>query len=44
MGFLSKLLKVIGKITDVLIRGRQAGLWDKGQGPDLNPKGKDNLK
>lgn len=44
MGFLSKLFKIIGKITDVLIKGRQAGLWDKGQGPDFSSKEKDNFK
>ena len=32
---LGKLRKVLGKLTDLLIKGRQAGLWDKGQGPDF---------
>lgn len=38
MGWLSKVLKVLGKLTDVLVKGRQAGLWDKGHGPNVgNP-------
>lgn len=41
MKWLSKVLKVIGKITDVLIKGREAGLWSEGQGPNVS-KGKPN--
>jgi hypothetical protein len=33
MGFLKGLLKVLGKLTDVLIKGRQAGLFNEKQGP-----------
>lgn len=32
---LGGIRKVLGKLTDLLIKGRQAGLWDKGQGPDF---------
>jgi hypothetical protein len=32
MGWLGKVLKVIGKITDVLIKGREAGLWTEKDG------------
>lgn len=32
---LGKIRKVLGKLTDLLIRGREAGLWDKGQGPNF---------
>jgi hypothetical protein len=42
MGFLLKLRKILGKIADVFIKGREAGLWDKGQGPDF--KSKDDIK
>lgn len=27
VGVLGKVVKVLGKITDVLIKGREAGLW-----------------
>jgi len=33
-----KIRLILGKITDVLIKGRAAGLWDKKQGPDIKPK------
>jgi hypothetical protein len=26
---------VLGRLTDVLLIGRQAGLWTKGKGPDI---------
>lgn len=32
--WLTKALKIVGKITDVLVRGRAAGLWDKKAGPN----------
>lgn len=34
-GWLTKALKIVGKITDVLIRGRAAGLWYKKAGPNV---------
>ena len=33
MKFLLALRKILGAITDALTKGRQAGLWDKKQGP-----------
>lgn len=27
--------KILGKIADVMIAGRNLGLWDKGKGPKL---------
>ena len=37
MSWLQKVLKVLGKVTDVLIRGRQAGLWTEKQTPGSSP-------
>lgn len=34
-GFIGKVFSVIGKITDVLVKGRQLGLWDKQAGPKI---------
>jgi hypothetical protein len=36
--WLLKIRTVIGKIADVLIAGRAAGLWSKDKGPDIKPK------
>lgn len=36
--WLLKLRKIIGKITDALVAGRAAGLWDKKDGPDIKTK------
>ena len=33
LGIIGKVRKIIGKLTDVLLKGREAGLWDKGKGP-----------
>lgn len=33
--WLLKLRKIIGKITDALVAGRAAGLWDKKSGPNI---------
>ena len=33
LGTLGKIRKLIGKLTDLLIKGRQAGLWDEKPGP-----------
>lgn len=30
-----KVRSIIGKVTDFLIAGRNKGLWQKGQGPDV---------
>ena len=32
MNWLSKVFGVLGKITDVLLKGRQAGLWSEKSG------------
>ena len=32
---LGKVRKILGKLTDLLIKGRQAGLWDKKNGPNF---------
>jgi hypothetical protein len=37
-GWLSKVAKVLGKLTDVLVAGRKAGLWEKQAGPNI-PQG-----
>jgi len=34
LGVLGKVRKVLGKLTDLLIKGRQAGLWDRKNTPD----------
>ncbi len=39
MAILGKVIKVIGKITDVLIQGREAGLWTEKDGIKVD-KGK----
>ena len=33
--WLLKLRSIIGKITDALVAGRAAGLWNKGKGPNI---------
>jgi len=33
--WLTKIRVLIGKLADVLIAGRAAGLWNKGKGPDV---------
>lgn len=33
LGVLGKVRKLLGKLTDVLIKGRQAGLWSEKKGP-----------
>ena len=33
MSLLAKVRKVLGKITDLLLAGRERGWWSKGQGP-----------
>lgn len=38
VGFLGKARKILGKVTDLLLKGRQAGLWNKGPGPDFKGK------
>jgi hypothetical protein len=35
MGIWGAIKKVLGTLTDILLVGRSAGLWDKGQGPDI---------
>ncbi len=42
--WLLKIRKVMTKITDLLLKGREAGLWQEGHGPtskgsDLNRPG-----
>lgn len=37
--FLGKARKIVGKITDILIRGREAGLWTEKPGIGVD-KGK----
>lgn len=32
---LKGILRAIGKLTDLLIKGREAGLWQKGKGPNI---------
>lgn len=39
IGILGKIVKVIGKVTDVLIKGREAGLWTEKPGVTVG-KGK----
>ena len=29
LGFLGKAREILGKLTDILIKGRQAGLWSE---------------
>ena len=36
--WLLAIRKALGKLTDVLLIGRQGGLWDKTPGPDIKPK------
>lgn len=36
--WLLKIRALIGKVADVLIAGRAAGLWNKGKGPEIKPK------
>lgn len=33
MGFLRKVIVVLGKLTDLLLKGREEGLWSEKQGP-----------
>lgn len=35
---LKSVFKVLGKLTDLLLKGRQAGLWQKGKGPNISAK------
>lgn len=37
MNWLLKLRKILGALTDALIKGRQAGLWDRKNGPPGGP-------
>jgi len=37
MGWLLKVRKILGAITDALIKGRKAGLWDRRNGPPPTP-------
>lgn len=38
LSVLGKVRAVLGKLTDLLIKGRQAGLWDEKNGPNPGPK------
>jgi hypothetical protein len=35
--WLLAIRKALGKLTDLLILGRQGGLWNQGKGPDIKP-------
>ena len=41
LNLLGKVRKILGKLTDLLIGGRQRGLWEKGPGPDVKPVARD---
>jgi hypothetical protein len=43
MGLLMKIRAIIGKITDILLAGREAGLWDKKDEPWKSDR-KDDFK
>lgn len=37
MGLWLKIRKILGTITDALLKGREAGLWQEGKGPTSKP-------
>jgi hypothetical protein len=41
LNLLGKVRKILGKLTDFLIGGRERGLWEKGHGPDVKSVAKD---
>lgn len=38
VGIVTTARRFMTMLTDLLLKGRQAGLWQKGQGPDVKPR------
>jgi hypothetical protein len=38
VGIAGSVRRFMTMLTDLLIKGRQAGLWQKGNGPDIKPR------